>query len=387
MNKRMYMKKMLVVFFPLLAAGLTFPDERSDNKPMQVNMHTEQSDGPYVLYKGEKIFIKYILDDHGSKKIKTDSSALSEKKNMTVTVATDEPGKTFSFQLQKKLSAGPGGQVEKSEYKKVSKQIAISDIEGNFSPFRKLLQANGVIDTNFNWTFGEGHLVLTGDFFDRGTQVTEVLWLIYSLEEKAKDAGGYVHFILGNHEIMNMSGDLRYVQAKYTDNAVLLGEKYEDLYGENSELGRWLRTKNIMEKVGDMLYVHGGISSEVNSMDISIESINELSRPYYADSTYQYTDKKLNILYGDFGPFWYRGYYKGAEKVSNEQIDSTLSTFNVRHIATGHTVVADTISAWYKGRVFNTDVHHAGGHSEALLIENGKYYRVNILGEKTLIKK
>jgi hypothetical protein len=214
-----------------------------------------------------------------------------------------------------------------------------------------------------------------------------VLWLIYSLEEKAKAAGGYVHFILGNHEIMNMSGDLRYVQSKYKENAVLLGERYEELYGENSELGRWLRTKNIIEKVGNILYVHGGISQEVNNMDVSIEQINELSRPYYADSFYQYTDKRLNVLYGDSGPFWYRGYYQGAAKASPAQIDSTLSKFNIRHIATGHTMVADTISVRYNGKVFDTDVHHAAGKSEALLIEGGKFYRVKPSGEKFLIKE
>ena len=91
----------------------------------------------------------------------------------------------------------------------------ISDIEGNFGAFRKLLQGNRVIDENFNWTYGKDHLVLVGDFVDRSTMVTEVLWLIYSLEEKAKAAGGYVHYILGNHEIMNMSDELDYVQERY----------------------------------------------------------------------------------------------------------------------------------------------------------------------------
>jgi hypothetical protein len=110
------------------------------------------------------------------------------------------PGKTFPVRLKEK-----DGGCKKVNTKKVNKLIAISDIEGNFMAFTETAAANGVIDTNFNWTFGEGHLVLTGDFFDRGTQVTEVLWLIYSLEEKAKDAGGYVHYILGNHEIMNLS--------------------------------------------------------------------------------------------------------------------------------------------------------------------------------------
>ncbi len=376
----MYMKNVLAAFYPLLITVMILPGKNCEHQAKQGVMPTEQNDGPYVLYKGEQVYIKYILNKEGSKIPKIDSFALLQKNDMAFTVAADEPGKMFSFLLKKKL------QNEKSEYKKISKQFVLSDIEGNFKSFRKLLQANGVIDTGYNWTFGTGHLVLIGDFVDRGSQVTEVLWLIYSLEEKAKQAGGYVHFILGNHEIMNMSGDTRYVNEKYKENAALLGERYEDLFGENSELGRWLRTKNIMEKVGEMLYVHAGISSEINSMDIPIESINELVRPYYADSSYQYTDKRIDILYGDYGPFWYRGYYTGTTKASPEQIDSTVSKFNIRHIATGHTVVADTISAWYKGKVFDTDVHHAGGHSEALLIENGNYYRVNALGEKVQIQ-
>ena len=375
------MKKTALAFIPMILAGIILPAIQFKFTKTQGMMHTEQDDGPYVLYKNDTVFVKYIMNNHSSKLVRSDSLALPGKESLSLIVTTDEPGKTFQVRLKKKL------QVEKSEYKKVRKQLAISDIEGNFKPLRMLLQANGVIDADFNWTFADGHLVLTGDFFDRGDQVTEVLWLIYSLEEKAKAAGGYVHFILGNHEIMNMSGDLRYVQPKYKENAVLLGERYEDLYGENSELGRWLRTKNIVEKIGNILYVHGGISSDVNNMDVSIEKINELSRPWYADSFYKYTDKRLNILYGDPGPFWYRGYYQGTKKASPEQIDSTLSKFNILHIATGHTITSDTISSWYGGKVFDMDVHHATGKSEALLTEGGKFYRVNSSGEKFLLKE
>ena len=375
------MKKPIFAFIPLMLSGFLFPDVQNKLNKTPGMIHTEQNDGPYVLYKNDSVFVKYIMDNHGTKQIRSDSMDISQKESLTIMVATDEAGKTFPVQLKKKL------QVEKSEYKKVSKQMAISDIEGNFKPFRMLLQANGVIDSNFNWAFGEGHLVLIGDFFDRGSQVTEVLWLIYSLEEKAKAAGGYVHFILGNHEIMNMSGDLRYVQSKYKENALLLGEKYVDLYGENSELGRWLRTKNIIEKVGNILYLHGGISADINRMDITISGINELSRPFYPDSSYRYENKKLDTIFGDNGPFWYRGYYKGNPKATPEQIDSTILKFNIRHIATGHTMVADTISAWYHDKVFNTDVHHAAGKSEALLIEGDNYYRVNTSGEKFRINK
>src|SRR5258705_3671072 len=376
------MKKIALAFIPMMLTGFVVPDKPYSHNKTPGNMHTEQYDGHYVLYKNENIFVKYVLNDHGAKSTRSDSMALSQKETLSVLVSTDEPGRTFPVQLKKKL------QAEKSEYKKVTKQIAISDIEGNFGTFRKLLQASGVIDSAFNWTFGEGHLVLIGDFFDRGIQVTEVLWLIYSLEEKAKEAGGYVHFILGNHEIMNMSGDLRYVQPKYIENAALLGERYVDLYGENSELGRWIRTKSIIEKVGNVLYTHGGISGEINRMDISVQGINELSRPFYADSTYMFADKRLDTLFGDFGPFWYRGYYKGSPMIASQaQIDSTISKFNIRYIATGHTIVADKISSWHAGKVFDTDVHHAAGKSEALLIEDGKFFRVNLNGEKFLLKE
>lgn len=374
------MKKIVISFFPIVFAGYFFINNTTPVRGIN-QMAVKQYDGPYVLYKDNYIYIKYIFEDGGLKVGHTDSIALSNKATLSLTVSTDEPGKTFSVQLKNKF------QAEKSEYKKPNKLVAISDIEGNFNAFRKLLQNCGVIDTNYNWTFGDGDLVLVGDFFDRGDHVTEVLWLVYSLEEKAKAAGGYVHFILGNHEIMNLSGDLRYLPAKYVQDAELLNENYTSgLYGKNSELGRWLRTKNVVEKIGDLLFMHAGISSEINRMDISsIGRINEMARPYYDDTTYNYSDPRSDVIMGDLGPFWYRGYYMGSRRATINQIDSTLDKFNVKRIATGHSIVADTISTLHNGKLIDLDVHHAEGHSEALLIEGGKYYRVTKNGDKFLL--
>ena len=372
------MKKFTLTLFPVLIAA-SIMTNRSFDRLQKGTGDTRPYDGPYVLYSNDQVFVKYVMDNGGVKSVKIDSMPLSQRSAISLVVGTDEPGKTFSFPLKKEL------ENEKTEYPGVSKQFILSDIEGNFKAFRKLLMAGGVIDENFNWTFGDGHLVLTGDFFDRGTQVTEVLWLIYSLEDKAKAAGGYVHFVLGNHEIMNLSGDTRYVQPKYFETASLVKGNYIMLYNENSELGRWLRTKNIMEKVGDILFMHGGISPAMNRMNIPVSGVSSMARPYYADSTFIYPDPRIDTLYSDLGPFWYRGYYTGSPKASSADVDNTLAAYGVKHIATGHTVIADTISVLFKGKVFNTDVHHAGGHSEALLLENGKYYRVSGLGEKFLV--
>jgi len=352
---------------------------RNGKETMKTNTHlpdTPVFDGPYVLYRNDSVFVNYIEGDSLSASLKTDSMKLSGKDSITLHINTDLPGKTFDVKLKPKLAN------EKAQYKKVSKMLILSDIEGNFGAFRKLLQANHVIDDNFNWTFEKNHLVLIGDFVDRGTMVTEVLWLIYSLEEKAKAAGGYVHYILGNHEIMNMSNDLRYVQNRYMRNAALMNKSYMQLFGPDAEISRWLATKNVTERVGDILFMHGGISQYVNMMNISLTQLNDMVRPFYTDTSYKYSDKRLDILYSDVGPFWYRGYYTGA-KATMAQIDSTLDIYDVRYITTGHTIVANEIRSFYDGKLFDTDVHHAAGHSEALLFEDGKFWRVNGAGEKS----
>ncbi len=88
-----------------------------------------------------------------------------------------------------------------------------------------------------------------------------------------------------------------------------------------------------------------------------------------------------------YGPFWYRGYY--ADEQFNAEVlpvvDSTLRKFDVRHIITGHTVVADKITTRFNNKVINTDVKHADGNSEALLIEGNNFYRVTYKGEKFLL--
>jgi hypothetical protein len=105
-----------------------------------------------------------------------------------------------------------------------------------------------------------GHLVLVGDFVDRGTMVTEVLWLIYSLESQAEAAGGKVHYILGNHEIMNMNGDHHYVHPRYKAHADSMHISYLKLFSQQSELGRWFATKNVTERIGNVLFAHAGFS-------------------------------------------------------------------------------------------------------------------------------
>lgn len=385
-NKHDIITKFLVESYPTLEIIGSFGtlikydkeriDPRHDNGQEMIaflqKKLAELKDGPYVLYEDEKSTAYSLNGSYLAQK------KLNKKGNNSLLIQTDQ-NICFSVSLKASL------QIEPTEFPKPQRLFVLSDIEGNFDAFRKLLQSNRIIDRNYNWTFGTGHLVFGGDMFDRGRQVTECLWLIYSLEQKAKVAGGYVHFILGNHEIMNLQGDHNYVERKYKENAAVIGRTLAQLYNENSELGRWLRTKNIVEKIGEMLFLHGGISRKLNQLPLTVTEINQLARPNYALKKYDYNDERINsIMNSSTSPFWYRSYYDNKVEMS-QIIDSTLRKFDVTKIITGHTIVADTISVHYGGKIINTDTHHAEGKSEALLIENGIYYRVNTRGEKIVL--
>lgn len=362
------------------------PDPRKDNGDGLIRIINEQLalkkehdlknfDGPYVFHDQEPV--SYAIYKGKIKKEKLTPKAVIKTSN-------EDPANIFEISLKEKLDAEP------SIYLQPEKLFVLSDIEGQFVTFKKLLQSNKIIDDKYNWIFGKGHLVFAGDMFDRGLEVTECLWLIYSLEAKAKAVGGYVHFILGNHEIMNLQGNHRYVLDKYKENADLLGKTLTQLYDKDTELGRWLRTKNIMEKIGDVLYLHAGISPEINRLSLSITGINDLVRPYFGGDLDSSNNNLLMLFSTEKGekyyisPLWSRGYYaaKPNQRINIEQLDSTLAKFDVNRIVTGHTIVGDTISVHYNGKVINTDTPHARGKSEGLMIEGQNYYRVNSEGEK-----
>lgn len=275
----------------------------------------------------------------------------------------------FTVQLKKTL------RPERAVHKEAPTLFVVSDIEGQYEAFTALLQKGGVIDQRAAWTFGKGHLVVIGDVFDRGGAVTECLWLLYHLEEQAKKAGGYVHYILGNHELMNLSGDYRYVHPRYSELARQAGVGYSRFYSMDTELGRWLRTKNIIEKIGDHLFVHGGLAPAITRYvdGYPLDSLNDLMRPYY-DRPMDSLPEAVAPLFSSLGPMWYRGYY-AAPVVTSIQLDSTLRSFGVKKIVTGHTLM-DRITPFFGGKVINVDVPHAEGASEGLLIQKGKYYRV-----------
>jgi len=350
---------------------LTTEKDSTDNS-------TSDYDGPYVIYRNGSTILKQVVKGSNNFVSKSDSiSGFVKEKLITCNI---NDSLSFATIIKDTLV------VENSVYEMPEKLIAISDIEGNFLAFRDFLINNKVINSNNQWIYGRGHLVLNGDFFDRGLNVTECLWFVYHLEQEAVKNGGYVHFILGNHEIMNMNDDIRYVRNKYIENSKLMNEDYKDLYKQNTELGRWLETKNIVEKIGDYLFLHGGISEELNMLNPAIKDINTRSRSYYFSSkaARQSGDTLMGTIFrSKYSPFWYRGYVE--ETIKEDSLDLTLRIFDVDKIVVGHTIV-DDVRYFYSRKVIGIDTDHAEGDTEGLLIEERKEYRVDRSGIKYEIK-
>src|ERR1700739_4743295 len=103
--------------------------------------------------------------------------------------------------------AGPA----KAPVKPPESVVAIGDVHNDFDDFVAILQRTGLIDKQNHWTGGKTTFVQVGDLLNRAPKPREVMNLMMALEKEAAQAGGRVISLLGNHEAMNIMGDLRYV--------------------------------------------------------------------------------------------------------------------------------------------------------------------------------
>ncbi|WP_169433317.1 metallophosphoesterase [Lewinella cohaerens] len=270
-----------------------------------------------------------------------------------------------------------------STYTGIDRIIAISDVHGQYQLMRELLLSSGVIDTTNNWALGDGHLVVIGDNFDRGDEVLPILWLLFELEQQALANGGHLHLLLGNHELMVLHGDIRYLHKKYNYTAGALQTPYPELFARGSILGDWIAQHQVAVSINEHLFVHAGISPEVLKLDLSLEALNTtfreriLRQPYDAIAA----DPTLDLLYGGEGPLWYRGYF-GNEAISKGKFKKQLKAYDQEKIIVGHTSQED-IHPLYGGKLIVIDCSiKLGVRGQVLLIENDAVYIIDQDGEQ-----
>ncbi|MEM6964840.1 MAG: metallophosphoesterase [Bacteroidota bacterium] len=330
-------------------------------------------DGPYIFHQNDSLRMQWVEAGVPHDSIIANREAtIFKRKGLPVIDLTD-----LSIQ-----------QRESETYSGVEKIVALSDVHGQYDILIKLLKNNGVVDDKLQWTYGKGHLVIVGDNMDRGDKVLDILWLLFRLEKQATQQGGQVHTLVGNHETMVLSGDVRYIHKKYYYTAGVLKTQYKDLWRKGSVLGDWIANQPILTSINKHLFVHGGVSPEILKLNYSVEKINEIFRKRIMrkKDTQIYHDQLLNQLALSSGPLWYRGYFDST-RMNLPTVNYILKKTGQDKIVVGHTSL-DEISSMYNNKILAVDCSIKKGKTgQVLIIEKDKYRVGGIDGKRSKLGK
>lgn len=279
--------------------------------------------------------------------------------------------------------------------------VVFADVHGAYQELISVLRATAVIDDSLHWRGGDTHLVSLGDLMDRGPDSRKVLDLLMRLEREAQDAGGAVHVLLGNHEVMNLVGDLRYVTAP--EFAAYAGSEdtrlrdaawervlqqdpaasradfdssfpagyfgHQQAFAPTGQYGAWLLTKPFLFIINDTAFVHAGLSGMVTRL--GLEATNQALHSELSEylRTWDAMETQLNLarpigfldrpgtiaglaseeqsktllamqdeeIFTPKGPTWFRDQALCYSYTEAENLDGALAKLDVARVVIGHT--------------------------------------------------
>ena len=237
--------------------------------------------------------------------------------------------------------------------------IAIGDLHGDVKSFERILKKSQIIDQENRWIGGNATLVQVGDQLDRGDEEPEIIHLLHRLEQEAEKAGGKVVVLNGNHELMNVAGDFRYVtqdgfqdffDADHPHRAIKTPEQGRaHAFRAGGPIARWFAAHPVIAVVGDTAFAHGGISPEHATQ---AEAINLEMRKWLLNG-----GQPPPSLFSDSAPIWIRRYSQGQlGGVACEEIAQVLAILKVKRVVVAHTIQEEGITSSCEGSIYRIDV-------------------------------
>lgn len=257
--------------------------------------------------------------------------------------------------------------------------VVIADVHGDIRPLRKLLTTSGLAAGD-TWTGGTRTLIQTGDVLDRGDDEREIYELLWTLQEQAEQAGGRVVLMNGNHEVMNVMGDLRYVTAggaaDFAEFQLPDEPRFEGVppalrgrlaaFLPGGEWAKRLAEQPVVARVDDRLYAHGGV--HLPHVEHGIDQINAEMKRWMLEG-----GEPPRWATDSDGPLWTRT-WSGVEDPDCEALEVMLKAANAKSLAVGHTPQKSGIKRKCDGKLWLLDTGmaaHYGGPAEALGIFDG----------------
>jgi hypothetical protein len=272
--------------------------------------------------------------------------------------------------------------------------VAIGDVHGDVDATRRALRLASVVDDRDRWTGGDTVVVQTGDQLDRGDDEEAILDLLDNVGREAKAAGGAVVVLNGNHEVMNVLGDFRYVtedgfrdfaDGKGADlSAASVVQTPEHMRGRaaafapGGPVAKRLAQRSIAAIVGDTAFAHGGILPEHVAGLVKLDAdVREWMAGKAGDSAARAT---IGAIMDQEGPVWTRVYADDGDEVC-KRLDRALAAMDAKRMVVGHTPQKTGITSACDGRLWRIDVglaKHYGGPMQVLEIRGEQ---VTVLAE------
>ncbi len=299
--------------------------------------------------------------------------------------------------------------------------VAVGDLHGDYAAWIDIARDAGLIDAKNKWTGGRTTLVQTGDITDRGPDSLKIIRHLIALDGEAKRAGGRVIVLLGNHEAMQVTGDYRYVtpgeyaafadrqSARRRDAAFDANSKaiiafyhqrdpslspkairaewvatnplgkleYVAAWAPTGELGRWAATLPAVAKIGDTIFVHGGISAKYALVPISEMNRRARAALLAGDASDE------AIINDQMGPLWYRGLVTRAGEPAvgrptmEAELDGSLLGHGAKRMVIGHTPDIKGVGFLYGGKLIQIDTGISRYYG-------GKLGWLEIIGERAI---
>lgn len=266
--------------------------------------------------------------------------------------------------------------------------IAIGDLHGDLAATRAALRLGGAIDDSDRWIGGTLTVVQTGDQVDRGDQERAIVDLFTRLAPAARRSGGRVVALNGNHEIMNVQGDFRYVTpggltafggvrpgSPLASGAPAPYRERAAAFLPGGAYALELAERNVVAIVGDSVFVHGGVLP--SHVSYGLDRINREAREWMRGGGRSAPE----AVAGQAAPIWVRDYsLDPVAPAACETLGEVLSQLGVRRMVVGHTVQSAGISSACNDRVYRIDVglssYYGSGPIQVLELEGE---RVRIL--------
>ncbi len=260
--------------------------------------------------------------------------------------------------------------------------VAIGDLHGDLEATRAVLRLAGAIDANDAWIGGKLVVVQTGDCLDRGDGERAILDLTERLQVEAKKAGGDVVLLSGNHELMNVAFDFRYVTpggfSAFHDvkpaspSAASLVSQLPDTrqgraaaFAPGGPYAMLLARRPIVMKVGDSVFVHGGFLPKHVTYGLD-RMVDEVAAWMRAEKS-----APPAIVVAEDGPVWTRAYSMNPGPAECGALTDVLATLGAKRMVVGHTVQQGGANSACDGKVWRIDVgisKYYGGTIQALEI-------------------